>query len=109
MTRITGKENAADSQVIDHTDRSPVHRPPRDPRDTAPCNSLDYRLDALHGLSARHHLKKRSVRQGTKTDGTAFCEGPHVPMCAVQFFDLVLGVKLSADEKADLVAFMRQL
>jgi len=27
----------------------------------------------------------------------------------VQFFDLVLGVKLSADEKADLVAFMRQL
>ena len=27
----------------------------------------------------------------------------------VEFFDLVLGVKLTADEKADLVAFLRQL
>jgi len=93
MRRITCKEDPAHSQSIDHTDRRPVHRTPRDPRDMAARNSLDRRLNAFHGLSGRHHLKKRRVRVGqrTKADGTSFCEGPYMPICVVEFLDVDIG------------------
>src|SRR5258708_21370943 len=56
-------------------------------------NSLDRRLNAFHGLSGRHHLKKRRVRVGqrTKADGTSFCEGPYMPICVVEFLDVDIG------------------
>src|SRR5260370_26540381 len=93
MRRITRKTDAALSQAIEHTDRRPVHRPPRDPRDMAARNCLDRQLNAFHGLSGRHHLKKRRVRVGqrTKADGTSFCEGPYMPICVVEFLDVDIG------------------
>ena len=44
--------------------------------------------------------------------GAAPVSADHPPSALetrVAFFDLVLGVKLTAEEKTDLVAFMRQL
>src|SRR5580658_2942128 len=59
----------------------------------APRNSLDCRLNAFHGLSARHHLKKRRIRVGqrTKADGASFCERPYMPMCVVESLDVDIG------------------
>src|SRR6266481_5333237 len=92
----------------------------------AECHPAPYYTDNLmHNLQTERFFKPRLVNammsyadgpiktfplRGIKDSPPYLHDGRLLTLeDTVQFFDLVLGVKLSADEKADLVAFMRQL
>ncbi len=92
----------------------------------AECHPAPYYTDnTMHNLQVERFYKPRIVNammasadgpiktfplRGIKDSPPYLHDGRLLTLeDTVQFFDLVLGVKLSADEKADLVAFMRQL
>src|SRR6266436_3419516 len=92
----------------------------------AECHPAPYYTDnTMHNLQVERFYKPRLVNgmmasadgpiktfplRGIKDSPPYLHDGRLLTLeDTVQFFDLVLGVKLSADEKADLVAFMRQL
>ncbi len=92
----------------------------------AECHPAPYYTDnTMHNLQVERFYKPRLVNammagadgpiktfplRGIKDSPPYLHDGRLLTLeDTVQFFDLVLGVKLTADEKADLVAFMRQL
>jgi cytochrome c peroxidase len=92
----------------------------------AECHPAPYYTDnTMHNLQVERFYKPRLVNammasadgpiktfplRGIKDSPPYLHDGRLLTLeDTVQFFDLVLGVKLSADEQADLVAFMRQL